>query len=79
MTRAARTIGPVDLLPVARQMAAGATDEAGARALGMSLRTYRDRCARVLNALGAESRFQAGVLAERAGWFAAQPARAVPR
>lgn len=57
MTRAARTIGPVDLYGVALQLRSGATDEAGARVLHLSVRTYRDRVSRLMNQLGAESRF----------------------
>ncbi|MCI3933853.1 DNA-binding response regulator [Streptomyces sp. AN091965] len=39
----------------------GLTDEAGARRLGMSLRTYRRRVAELMAGVGATSRFQAGV------------------
>lgn len=38
----------------------GWTDAAAARALGLSLRTYRRRVAELMTALGASSRFQAG-------------------
>ncbi|WP_051970714.1 DUF6879 family protein [Kitasatospora azatica] len=48
-------------------LAEGAKDEVIARRLGMSLRTCRRHIAEVLLAVGAESRFQGGVLAERAG------------
>ncbi|EPH46427.1 DNA-binding response regulator [Streptomyces aurantiacus] len=48
-------------------LAAGLTDEAAARRLGMSLRTYRRRVAALMAELGATSRFQAGVLSRRAG------------
>ncbi|WP_030564935.1 helix-turn-helix domain-containing protein [Streptomyces aureocirculatus] len=48
-------------------LAAGLTDEAAARRLGMSLRTYRRRVAALMADLGATSRFQAGVLSRRAG------------
>lgn len=41
-------------------LGSGATDEAAARELGMSLRTYRRRVAELLANLGAASRFQAG-------------------
>ncbi|MFF8770038.1 DNA-binding response regulator [Kitasatospora sp. NPDC015120] len=48
---------------ILRTLAAGHTDEAGARLLGVSLRTYRRRVAELMAALGAGSRFQAGLLA----------------
>jgi hypothetical protein len=51
------------------QLAAGAKDEQIARTLGLSLRTVRRRVAQVLDELGAESRFQAGVEAVRRGWL----------
>jgi DNA-binding Lrp family transcriptional regulator len=50
------------------QLAAGAKDEQIARTLGMSLRTVRRRVAELLDELGADSRFQAGVEAVRRGW-----------
>ncbi|HEY8980115.1 MAG TPA: DNA-binding response regulator [Streptomyces sp.] len=49
--------------PVLDTLGSGLTDEAAARKLGMSLRTYRRRVADLLVALDAESRFQAGVRA----------------
>jgi hypothetical protein len=51
------------------QLAGGAKDEQIARALGLSLRTVRRRVAEVLDELGADSRFQAGVEAVRRGWL----------
>ncbi|MEU6234570.1 helix-turn-helix transcriptional regulator [Kitasatospora sp. NPDC047058] len=45
-------------------LAAGHTDETGARLLGLSLRTYRRRVAELMTTLGANSRFQAGLLAQ---------------
>ena len=45
----------------------GATDEAAARALGLSVRTYRRRVAELMSALGATSRFQAGARAQEMG------------
>jgi hypothetical protein len=51
------------------QLAGGAKDEQIARALGLSLRTVRRRVAEMLDELGAESRFQAGVEAVRRGWI----------
>ena len=44
-------------------LASGAKDEAAARSLGMSLRTYRRRVAELMAAVGATSRFQAGLRA----------------
>ncbi|MEU3374485.1 DNA-binding response regulator [Streptomyces sp. NPDC006660] len=48
---------------ILRMLGSGHTDEAAARHLGMSLRTYRRRVADVMDALGATSRFQAGLRA----------------
>lgn len=45
----------------------GAKDEAAARRLGMSVRTYRRRVGELMTALGADSRFQAGVRARELG------------
>ncbi|KOV63584.1 hypothetical protein ADK64_20160 [Streptomyces sp. MMG1121] len=46
----------------------GSTDEVAARKLGVSLRTVRRMMADLMGRLGARSRFEAGVLATRAGW-----------
>ncbi|MDP4504013.1 LuxR family transcriptional regulator [Nonomuraea turcica] len=54
-------------------MAEGNTDEVCARKLGVSVRTERRLAAEILAALNAKSRFQAGVLAARAGWLDAEP------
>jgi hypothetical protein len=51
------------------QLALGAKDEQIARALGLGLRTVRRRVAQILDELGAESRFQAGLEACRRGWL----------
>ncbi|MFF1379123.1 DNA-binding response regulator [Streptomyces sp. NPDC058308] len=48
---------------ILRALGAGRTDEVTARELGMSLRTYRRRVADLMTALGATSRFQAGLRA----------------
>ncbi|MDX2529766.1 DNA-binding response regulator [Streptomyces europaeiscabiei] len=48
-------------------LGSGMTDVAAARELGMSLRTYRRRVAELLVALGADSRFQAGMRAGELG------------
>jgi len=45
------------------------TDPAIARHLGLSYRTARGRMAALMATLGAESRFQAGVQANRNGWL----------
>ncbi|MGW8333423.1 helix-turn-helix transcriptional regulator [Streptomyces sp. NPDC055808] len=52
-----------DARRILRALAAGHTDEVAARQLGMSLRTYRRRVAELMEALGATSRFQAGLRA----------------
>jgi DNA-binding CsgD family transcriptional regulator len=51
------------------QLAGGAKDEQIARTLGMSVRTVRRRVADLMDELGADSRFQAGVEAVRRGWI----------
>jgi DNA-binding NarL/FixJ family response regulator len=48
-------------------LATGGKDESAARALGLGVRTYRRRVAELMAALGAESRFQAGVRAHELG------------
>ncbi|MCK9793990.1 DNA-binding response regulator [Isoptericola sp. 4D.3] len=45
----------------------GIKDETAARAMGMGVRTYRRRVAELMDALGAGSRFQAGVRARELG------------
>jgi DNA-binding NarL/FixJ family response regulator len=52
---------------ILRALGAGLTDEAAARQLGISLRTYRRRVAELMAALEAGSRFQAGVRAGELG------------
>ncbi|MDQ0377749.1 helix-turn-helix transcriptional regulator [Amycolatopsis thermophila] len=49
------------------ELATGSKDETAARALGLSVRTYRRRVAELMSALGATSRFQAGVRARELG------------
>jgi DNA-binding NarL/FixJ family response regulator len=60
-----------ELVPEAREilraLGAGLTDEAAARRLGTSLRTYRRRVAELMATLDAGSRFQAGVRAGELG------------
>jgi sugar-specific transcriptional regulator TrmB/DNA-binding CsgD family transcriptional regulator len=50
-------------------MASGFNDQRLARQLGVSPRTLARRITRLTDALGAESRFQAGVAAVRRGWL----------
>ncbi|WP_338699632.1 DNA-binding response regulator [Streptomyces sp. Q6] len=52
---------------ILRALGSGATDETAARELGMSVRTYRRRVAELLDTLGADSRFQAGLRAGALG------------
>lgn len=54
------------LLPL---LASGMTDEAISRHVGWSYRTTRRRLAALLDALGADTRFQAGLFAARRGWL----------
>lgn len=66
--------GPGELTPYERQaidmLAGGARDEDIATALGLSSRSVRRVVAGLMERLGANSRFQAGALALRAGWIA---------
>lgn len=50
-------------------LASGSTDEASARALGVSVRQLRRTIARLVHRLGASSRFEAGAEATRRGWL----------
>lgn len=50
-------------------LAVGMTDEALASRLQMSVRTCRRHISQLFDILGAESRFQSGVLAARRGWL----------
>jgi DNA-binding NarL/FixJ family response regulator len=52
---------------ILQSLASGLTDEAAARRLGVSLRTYRRRVAELMAALEAGSRFQAGLRAGELG------------
>jgi DNA-binding CsgD family transcriptional regulator len=49
-------------------LTAGLTDEVIARQLGISIRTVRRRIRRMMDELGAVSRFQAGLQAAKRGW-----------
>lgn len=59
---------------VVRLLASGLTDEAIARKLGLSDRTVRRIVADLMQQIGAESRFQAGVKMVRLGWLDDEPA-----
>lgn len=50
-------------------LASGTTDETAARVIGVSVRHLRRRVARLMERLGASSRFEAGVAAARKGWI----------
>ncbi|SDS65138.1 helix-turn-helix domain-containing protein [Jiangella sp. DSM 45060] len=52
-----------------RLLAAGLTDNAIARQLGLSTRTMRRRTRRLFDQLQATNRFQAGIQAARRGWW----------
>ncbi|MBC6456462.1 helix-turn-helix transcriptional regulator [Actinomadura sp. HBU206391] len=52
---------------ILRSLGEGLKDEAAARRLGLSLRTYRRRVAELMTELGASSRFQAGARARELG------------
>lgn len=47
----------------------GLTDEVAARRLGISLRTARRMMARIMERLGAHSRFEAGLRAKERRWL----------
>lgn len=49
-------------------LSSGMTDEAMARAVGLSHRTVQRRLAELARRVGAEGRFQLGVQAARRGW-----------
>jgi DNA-binding CsgD family transcriptional regulator len=59
-------------------LSSGCKDETAARRLQMSVRTYRRHVARVMERLGAESRFQAGALASRLGLLQSSSGRQAP-
>lgn len=77
---AARPFTPADADPsaaprdelrreVLRLLEAGLKDEVAARRLSMSTTTYRRHVTELVAELGAQSRFQAGSYARRAGWL----------
>jgi hypothetical protein len=59
---------PRRLRTVLETLASGATDQAAQRALELSSRTFSRRTSELLTALGARSRFQAGVEAAHRHW-----------
>jgi predicted transcriptional regulator/DNA-binding CsgD family transcriptional regulator len=61
--------GPDDDRRLAQLLAAGLTDSAIARQLGLSTRTMRRRMRQLHDELSAANRFQAGVQAGRRGWL----------
>ncbi|ACU76463.1 transcriptional regulator, LuxR family [Catenulispora acidiphila DSM 44928] len=69
----AKAESPAGLSPTDRHLlrllADGLTDEAAAKRLGISARTVRRIMADLMDRLGAESRFEAGVEAARRGWL----------
>lgn len=58
---------------ILEQLRSGNTDEASARDLSMSVRTYRRYTAEIMSLLGATSRFQAGVRIAELGLLPANP------
>lgn len=58
-----------ELIEVTQLLAAGMSDQRIARHFGVSERTVRRKISAALDTLGAGSRFQAGVLAQRMGWL----------
>ncbi|BFU45282.1 helix-turn-helix domain-containing protein [Krasilnikovia sp. MM14-A1004] len=62
-----------DELRLLSLLASGATDEAIAAHLGLAHRTYQRRLRALLDRLGANTRFQAGMQATLRGWLSATP------
>lgn len=60
---------PPHLRDVVQMIGTGLTDEAAARRVGLSPRTYSRRVGELLELLGARSRFEAGAHAARRGWI----------
>jgi len=74
--RAALSSDPEHRVPEERTrllalMAAGLKDETIARQLGVGLRTVHRRIAALMEELGADTRYQAGLQAARRGWYEA--------
>ncbi|MEU7075139.1 hypothetical protein AB0B30_19390 [Streptomyces narbonensis] len=74
-----KEVGPSLRRALVGLLAEGAKDEVIARRMGMSLRTCRRHIAELMEELGAESRFQGGALAERAGLTGAEIAKDAAR
>ncbi|MFB7125942.1 response regulator transcription factor [Kitasatospora sp. NPDC056273] len=74
---AARAVSDELRTTILRLLADGLKDEVIARRLGLSLRNCRRHIAGLYSSLGADSRFQAGVLAERHGLTGTAAAAAV--
>jgi DNA-binding CsgD family transcriptional regulator/sugar-specific transcriptional regulator TrmB len=64
----ADTISPQDK-KILELLASGCTDETSAREVGVSVRHLRRAISRLMQELGANSRFEAGVEAARRGWL----------
>ena len=69
--------GPLDVLSTRDQqllalLAAGLTDQAIARKLGVALRTVERRVRRLMDGLGARTRFQAGLQAAARGRYGSE-------
>ena len=62
------TMPPRHLRSVINSLASGLTDQAAQRALELSSRTFSRRTSELMTALGARSRFQAGVAAAHRRW-----------
>lgn len=80
--RAVNTGPSADSLPPVQRdilclLAAGASDDRVADALGIGLRTVQRHVAGLMELLGARSRFEAGMAAALAGWV--RPADGDPR
>ncbi|GAB1692415.1 helix-turn-helix domain-containing protein [Krasilnikovia sp. M28-CT-15] len=67
-----------DELRLLSLLASGATDEVIAAQLGLAHRTYQRRLRALLDRLGANTRFQAGMQATLRGWLSADSPRARP-
>jgi DNA-binding NarL/FixJ family response regulator len=65
---AAAELSPIDR-HLLRLLADGLTDDAAGKRMGISARTVRRIMADLMDRLGAESRFEAGVQAARRGWL----------
>ncbi|GAA1703933.1 LuxR family transcriptional regulator [Streptomyces yatensis] len=65
--------------PILERLRLGATDEVAARELAVSVRTYRRYVAEIMDLLGANSRFQAGVRAAELGLLPMTPSQDAPK